>query len=289
MCRRSPSRDRAHHPSSLQVRSQTAQRALHAFSEANAKDGRCEGVYIVCGTDGLVSSSPTSSSGLQSRTVRLVPHGELDAAKAGLEQVTAIHAYSMQPAIGPNTGAALYAADVTIHAKEMFSSETPAAGLFQRNMASAIRCDEVRNASRHRRAGAADAADPHVHNVRTTFQVKIGPVGTRVSRRAEEAGSSVGVNSTGPKASSAGRQELPKNAKKMSAASFFGAPKPKAKAGKSKGSDKEAAKKPAQAGFFGKPAPKKAATVSTARRIARPSVRAHCSDHSLPRHYAAPG
>jgi len=208
--------------SSLQVRSQAAQRALHAFCEANAKDGRCEGAYIVCGTDGSASSSPTSSSGLQARTVRLVRHSELDAAKAGLEQVTAIHAYSTQPPIGPNTGAALYATDVAIHAKEMFSSETPAAGLFQRNMASAIRCDEV----------------------------KIGSVGTRVSRRAEEALSSLGVGSTGSKASNAGRQELPKNAKKMSAASFFGAPKPKAKAGKSSVGDKEAAKKPSQAGFF---------------------------------------
>ena len=29
-----------------------------------------------------------------------------------------------QPAVGPTTGTALYAADVTIHAKEMFNSET---------------------------------------------------------------------------------------------------------------------------------------------------------------------
>ena len=253
------------HPSSLQVRSQAAQRALHAFCEANAKDGRCEGAYIVCGTDGSVSSSPTSSSGLQARTVRLVRHSELDAAKAGLEQVTGIHAYSTQPPIGPNTGAALYATDVAIHAKEMFSSETPAAGLFQRNMASAIRCDEVRAPPLD---AAAPPANPHAHTptiyaVRITLQVKIGSVGTRVSRRAEEALSSLGVGSTGSKASNAGRQELPKNAKKMSAASFFGAPKPKAKAGKSKVGDKEAAKKPSQAGFFGKHAPKKAGTVST--------------------------
>ena len=277
------------------MRSQAAQRALHAFCEANAKDGRCEGAYIVCGTDGSASSSPTSSSGLQARTVRLVRHSELDAAKAGLEQVTAIHAYSTQPPIGPNTGAALYATDVAIHAKEMFSSETPAAGLFQRNMASAIRCDEVRAPPSRRRRCRGQPTRPHAHTptiraVRTTLQVKIGSVGTRVSRRAEEALSSLGVGSTGSKASNAGRQELPKNAKKMSAASFFGAPKPKAKAGKSSVGDKEAAKKPSQAGFFGKPAPKKAGTVRHRHVKTRALLFAHAALTSCPpRYHAAPG
>lgn len=125
--------------STLQIQSEHAQRALHQFC---CNRDASSGVYAVGGE--VKDRGSTFGFGtVKPREICLVSFADVEPSKKRFASVTSVHAFSAQPKLTAELNALLYASDVSMLAKEMWTAQSTAAQLYQHNRGSAIHCGEV--------------------------------------------------------------------------------------------------------------------------------------------------
>lgn len=159
------------------------------------------------------------------RTSCLVASDAISDAKARFSLVSSVHAYGAVPSLTPDTNALLYAADVSVLAKDMLVAESPAAQLYRRNRGSGIRCPEVNN-RRLREGAACCTAITTLPPLGCLMKVQILPPGKSarplaVSKPAPSAASSAPKTASAIGSTSSGSSK-PHILKPTSATAFFG-------------------------------------------------------------------